>query len=69
MHVNSDAGITAPKVDGYTFVCWFACVSEGWVGTCYIEKPTSAVTRTWYVNQRYNSGGGTVGCYALYVHQ
>lgn len=69
VHVNSDAGITAPKVDGYAFVCWFACVSEGWVGTCYIEKPTSAVTRTWYVNNRYGDGGGTVGCYALYVHQ
>ena len=69
VHVKSDEGITAPKVDGYAFVCWFACVSEGWVGTCYIENPTSAVTRTWYVNQRYNSGGGTVGCYALYIRQ
>ena len=69
VHVKSDAGITAPKVDGYAFVCWFACVSEGWVGTCYIENPTSAVTRNWYVNQRYNSGGGTVGCYALYIRQ
>lgn len=66
---QSDGNISAPNVDGYEFTCWIACVSDGWVGTCYIEKPTHATTRTWYVNQRYGSGGGAVKCYALYVHQ
>lgn len=66
---QSDGNISAPSVDGYEFTCWIACVSDGWVGTCYIEKPTHATTRTWYVNQRYGSGGGAVKCYALYVHQ
>lgn len=28
-----------------------------------------AATRTWYLSQRWNTGGGAVKCYALYVHQ
>ena len=66
---QSDGNITAPSVNGYEFVCWITCVSDGWVGACYIEKPTSAATRTWYLSQRWGTGGGAVKCYALYVHQ
>ena len=69
MSSTSDGNITAPTVAGYRFVCWVACVSVSWVGTCYIEQPASATTRTWYVTQRWNSGGGQIHCYALYVHQ
>lgn len=66
---QSDGNITAPSVNGYEFVCWITCVSDGWVGTCYIEKPTSAATRTWYLSQRWGTGGGAVKCYALYVRK
>lgn len=66
---QSDGNISAPSVDGYEFTCWIACVPDGWVGACYIEKPMSAATRTWYLSQRWNTGGGAMKCYALYVHQ
>ena len=69
MSGQSDGNIAAPKVDGYAFSCWLACVTDGWVGTCYIEKPTSAKTRTWYIGQRWGTGGGAVKCYALYTRQ
>lgn len=64
---QSDGDIAAPTVDGYRFACWLACVTDGWVGTCYIEQPTSAATRTWYIGQRWGTGGGAVKCYALYT--
>lgn len=66
---QSDGNIAAPSVDGYEFICWLSCVSDGWVGTCYIEKPMSAETRTWYLGQRWGTGGGAVKCYALYVQR
>lgn len=69
MSGESDGTVTAPTVDGYRFVCWVACVSVGWVGICYIEQPTNMTSKVWYITQRWNSGGGEVHCFALYVHQ
>ena len=66
---TSDGTVTAPTVEGYRFVCWVACVSVGWVGICYIEQPTLMTSKVWYITQRWNSGGGAVHCFALYVHQ
>ena len=66
---ESDGTVTAPTVAGYRFVCWVACVSVGWVGICYIEQPTLLTSKVWYITQRWNSGGGEVHCFALYVHQ
>ena len=66
---TSDGTVTAPTVAGYRFVCWVACVSVGWVGICYIEQPTLMTSKVWYITQRWNSGGGEVHCFALYVHQ
>lgn len=66
---KSDGNIAAPSVDGYEFICWLSCVTDGWVGTCYIEHPTSDVTRTWYVGQRWGTNGGAVKCYALYARK
>ena len=66
---QSDGTVTAPTVAGYRFLCWVACVSVGWVGICYIEQATKMTSRVWYVTQRWNSGGGEVHCFALYVHQ
>ncbi len=66
---TSDGTVTAPTVAGYRFVCWMACVSVGWVGICYIEQPTLMTSKVWYITQRWNSGGGEVHCFALYVHQ
>ena len=69
MSGTSDGTVTAPMVAGYRFVCWVACVSVGWVGICYIEQPTLMTSKVWYITQRWNSGGGEVHCFALYVHQ
>ena len=66
---TSDGTVTAPTVAGYRFVCWVACLSVGWVGICYIEQPTLMTSKVWYITQRWNSGGGEVHCFALYVHQ
>lgn len=50
-------------VDGYSFFCWFACASSGWVGTPYVEYPTNQSTRIF----EGSLIGGLVLCYALYV--
>ena len=41
------ATVTAPAVDGYTFVCWCGVATEGDVGTPYVENATSATTNIW----------------------
>lgn len=41
------ATVTAPAIDGYTFVCWCGVATEGDVGTPYIEKATSETTNVW----------------------
>lgn len=61
--------ITAPSVDGYSFAAWIACISSGWVGIAYIEKPLEQTSRTWMVSQRWESSETAIACYALYVRQ
>lgn len=39
--------VTAPAVDGYSFVCWCGVATDGDVGTPYIEKATSTTTNVW----------------------
>lgn len=41
------ATVTAPAVNGYSFVCWCNVATEGDVGTPYIEKATAATTPVW----------------------
>lgn len=41
------ATVTAPAVDGYSFVCWCGVATVGDVGTPYIEKATSTTTPVW----------------------
>ena len=61
--------ITAPSVDGYSFAAWIACISSGWVGSAYIEKPLEQTSRIWMVSQRWESSETAIACYALYVRQ
>lgn len=61
--------ITAPSVNGYSFAAWIACISSGWVGSAYIEKPLEQTSRTWMVSQRWESSETAIACYALYVRQ
>lgn len=61
--------ITAPSVDGYSFAAWIACISSGWVGSAYIEKPLEQTSSTWMVSQRWESSETAIACYALYVRQ
>lgn len=55
--------VTAPKVDGYQFVCWVATASKGWVGLTYIDSPEREDAIAW----TNASGGWDVRCTALYV--
>lgn len=41
------ATVTAPAVDGYSFVCWCNVATIGDVGTPYIENATSTTTDIW----------------------
>ena len=36
------ATITAPTVSGYTFKCWIAFCSDGWIGSIYAGTPVTA---------------------------
>ena len=41
------ATVTAPAVNGYSFVCWCNVATIGDVGTPYIEEATSTTTDVW----------------------
>ena len=41
------ATVTAPAVDGYSFVCWCGVATDGDIGTPYIEQATSTTTNVW----------------------
>lgn len=41
------AGIVAPTVDGYKFVCWCNVATEGDVGAPYVVNADSAETTVW----------------------
>lgn len=41
------ATVTAPAVNGYSFVCWCNVATIGDVGTPYIEEATSTTTDIW----------------------
>lgn len=64
---SSHASISAPTVSGYTFLCWFATSTSGWVCATYVESPDRANTSIWVCNSQYSSGTGNVFCYALYI--
>ena len=64
---GSRASVTAPTVQGYTFVTWYAAVSKGWIGNVYFETPSVATSNIWSANYGYSaSGNGEVVAYALY---
>ena len=59
------ATVTAPGVDGYTFVCWTHCSSVGWVGSAYVANPTAETSEVWTPDSWPE--GKAVRCTALYV--
>lgn len=64
---GSSVSVTAPAVSGYTFVCWFAHPTSGWIGSVYSANPTNATTTLWNVaTSGGGSGTGDVNSYALY---
>jgi len=58
--------VTAPTVSGYTFVSWVHCATSGWVGSCYMQVPTSSTTNVWVAAGGGSSGTGSVVCTAIY---
>ena len=64
---GSRASVTAPTVQGYTFVTWYVAISKGWIGNVYFETPIAATSNIWSANYGYGaSGNGEVVAYALY---
>ena len=65
--VDADLGgsmavwVTAPDVDGYTFLCWVQVSTIGWIGSAYPEIPMSKSTTVWST-----TSGGRILCTALY---
>ena len=39
--------VTAPDVDGYTFVGWLGCSTQGNIGTPYMEDYSAKSTNVW----------------------
>lgn len=63
---GSHVAITAPTVSGYTFVCWVATATSGWVASTYVANPTAASTDIWNTTTN-GTGNGNVNAYALYM--
>lgn len=57
---------TAPAVSGYTFVCWLAPSSSGFVQATYMVDPTSATTNCYLVGD-LRSSASTINVSALYA--
>lgn len=68
--------ITAPDVSGYRFAFWLSPSTTGWVGSTYIDTPTSKNANIWiaypdkgsdYLNASVN-GSTSVSSIAVYVN-
>lgn len=57
---------TAPAVSGYTFVCWLAPSTSGFVQATYMVDPTSATTNCYLVGD-LRSSASTINVSALYA--
>lgn len=64
---SGNAYITAPTVNGYTFLLWFATKTDGWVGGAYNSLPNVQTGRVWTLPNNTGTGNGNVTCYALYI--
>lgn len=64
---NSSTAITAPTVNGYTFVCWVSTNSYGWVGCVYPEHADRATTRLWCPSFNQSGTNRAMQGWALYV--
>ena len=65
---GSSATTAAPQVEGYVFVAWLSCVTDGWVASVYASSPFSSSTLIWVASTDPDANGhGDVVCYALYV--
>lgn len=62
---GSHVSITAPTINGYTFVAWGTVATIGWVGSCYVETTNVVTTNIWNATTG-QSGNGTVYATALY---
>lgn len=58
--------VTAPTIEGYTFLCWFNVASSGWLSSLTIENATNTTTKVWNTITN-GSGQGNFIAYALYV--
>lgn len=67
---GSRSSVTAPTVQGYRFLTWYAAVSKGWIGNVYFETPIVATSNIWSANYGFGAtGSGEVVAYALYVKE
>lgn len=60
--------ISAPQVLGYKFVCWASVASQGFVKSCYIDRPDNSNATIWFTQTTVDLGDDvSVNAYALYV--
>ena len=65
---NAAIAITAPNVSEYSFVCWIGVATQGFVKSCYIDRPDNPNSAIWFVQTTVDIGDDTsVNAYALYV--
>lgn len=67
---GSNAKITAPSVEGYSFEGWVGVPgTSGWVGSLYYSSPKTEVTTVWVAYSPFSTGNGNAVASALYVPQ
>ena len=65
--------IVAKPVEGYTFAFWLSSATTGWIGSTYIDTPTSSTTNIWisYPNgsalDAQANGVNIVSAFAVYI--
>ena len=68
---NAAIAITAPNVSEYSFVCWIGVASQGFVKSCYIDRPGNPNSTIWFTQSTMdiNPDVHVVIAYALYVKE
>lgn len=61
--------ISAPQVTGYSFVSWINVSTQGFIKSCYIDRPDSPVASIWFTQTTMDIDPNSVSvvAFALYV--
>lgn len=62
---SKSVSITAPTIQGYTFLTWYTAATSGWVCALSFQNPQAQTTNLWKPPTSSAMGGSAYG-YALY---